>query len=120
MKSYIISISLLFFLVIIEFPVSFSNVTGDVETTKFKVEGVCDMCKERIENGALIKGVKKAEWNKDTSMITIIYDPEKVSLVDIHKAIAEVGHSTDKVKAEKSVYGKLPACCQYAGGTQKH
>ena len=92
----------------------------DSTTSQFKVEGVCGMCKKRIENGALIKGVKKAEWDKETGMITVTYDPEKVSLLDIHKAIAEVGHSTDKIKAELSVYNKLPACCQYTDGAGKH
>lgn len=89
-------------------------------TSQFKVEGVCSMCKKRIENGALIKGVKKAEWNTETGLITVTYDPEKISLLDIHKAIAEIGHSTDKVKAESSAYDKLPACCQYSDGVDKH
>jgi hypothetical protein len=91
-----------------------------VKTAEFKVEGICGMCKERIENGALIKGVKKAEWDKETSMITVIYNPKKVTLMEIHKAVAEVGHSTDKVKAEQSVYDKLPACCKYNDGVNKH
>ena len=78
------------------------------------------MCKQRIENGALIKGVKKAEWDKETGMITVTYNPDKVELIDIHKAIAELGHSTDKVKAKESAYKKLPLCCQYDDGANKH
>jgi len=102
------------------FPVLNISASEDVITAEFKVKGVCGMCKERIENGALIKGVKKAEWNKETGMITVIYNSKKVTLMDIHKAIAEVGHSTDKVEAKKTVYNKLPACCQYDDGADKH
>jgi copper chaperone CopZ len=115
-KSTFISILLLTFL----FPTREISANEDVKTAEFKVEGVCDMCKERIENGALIKGVKKAEWDKETGLITVIYNSKKVTLMDIHKAIAEVGHSTAKVKAEKTIYDKLPACCQYDSGAEKH
>ena len=101
-------------------PVLDISANDDIKTAEFKVEGVCDMCKERIENGALIKGVKKADWDKKTGMITIIYNSKKVTLMEIHKAIAEVGHSTDKVEAKKTVYNKLPVCCQYDDGAEKH
>jgi hypothetical protein len=36
-----------------------------------------------------------------------------VSELKIHEAIAKVGHSTEKVVADKAVYDKLPSCCQY-------
>jgi len=113
MKSLIKITYLSLFLAFLILPIAGHSETGDVDTAEFKVEGVCEMCEERIENGALIKGVKKAEWDKETEMITVIYNPEKVTLLDIHKAIAEIGHSTDKVEAKESVYKKLPACCQY-------
>ena len=120
MKSLIKTIYLSIFLITLFLPVEGYPITGDVNTAEFKVEGVCGMCKDRIENGALIKGVKKAEWDKETEMLTVIYNPDKVELIDIHKAIAELGHSTDKVKAEESAYNKLPACCQYDDGAHKH
>jgi len=91
-----------------------------VETSEFKVYGVCGMCKTRIENAALIKGVKLAEWNKETQLIKVIYNPTKVTLDDIHKAIAEVGHDTEKVKAADEVYNKLPNCCAYRDGASIH
>lgn len=120
MKSIIKSIYLTLFLLTFSFHADLYSFSGDVETAEFKVEGVCSMCKDRIENGALIKGVKKAEWDKDTGMITVTYNPEKVKLIDIHKAIAELGHSTDKVKTKESSYKKLPVCCQYDDGAHKH
>jgi len=120
MKSLIKTIIFSIFLITLFLPAEVYPVAGDVKTVEFKVEGVCGMCKDRIENGALIKGVKKAEWDKETEMLTVIYNPDKVELMDIHKAIAELGHSTDKVKAEEKAYNKLPACCQYDDGAHKH
>ena len=120
MKSFIKSIYLTFFLITLAIPADVYSMSGDIKTEEFKVEGVCGMCKDRIENGALIKGVKKAEWDKETGMITVDYNPEKVELIDIHKAIAELGHSTDKVKAKETTYNKLPLCCQYDDGAHKH
>lgn len=94
--------------------------TKKAETVEFKVMGVCGMCKDRIENAALIKGVKFAEWNKQTKMLKVVYVPAKVSLDDIHKAVAEVGHDTEKVKAKDEVYKKLPNCCAYRDGAETH
>ena len=90
------------------------------ETVEFKVMGVCGMCKDRIENAALIKGVKLAEWNKQTKMLKVIYVPSNVTVEYIHKAVAEVGHDTEKVKAKDEVYKKLPKCCAYRDGAETH
>jgi hypothetical protein len=32
---------------------------------------------------------------------------------DIQKAIAQIGHDTEKFKAPDEVYNKLPECCLY-------
>jgi periplasmic mercuric ion binding protein len=91
-----------------------------VETAEFKVKGVCMMCKERIENAALIKGVKLAEWDKETSLLKVVYNTKKTTLETIHKAVAEAGHETEKVKANEKAYSKLPKCCAYNDGVEKH
>ena len=78
------------------------------------------MCEKRIENAALIKGVKLAEWNKETQILKVVFKADKVSVEKIHKAVADSGHSTDKMDADKEVYNKLPACCQYDDGAHKH
>jgi copper chaperone CopZ len=55
------------------------------------------MCETRIENAAKsVDGVTSADWNRETKMLTIEYDTEKVSLDDVHKKIAEEGHDTEK------------------------
>ena len=88
----------------------------DMASTKIesiKVSGNCGMCKERIEAAAKVEGVSKADWNKDTKMLTLAYNPSKVKSEDIQKKIAAVGHDTEKYKADDKVYAKLPGCCQY-------
>lgn len=91
-----------------------------VETAEFEVKGVCGMCKERIENAALIPGVKQVTWDKESGMLTAIYKPSKVTELEIHQAIAEFGHDTSQVPADSTAYEKLPMCCAYRGTAEKH
>lgn len=84
------------------------------EKTSFKVYGSCGMCEDRIENTAnSIVGVSNAKWDIKKQMLTITYDPEKVDLMNVHKALAAVGHDTEKAKAKDKTYESLPACCKY-------
>lgn len=87
-----------------------------VITDSVYVHGVCGMCKDRIENAALIKGVKKVTWNKKNQYLTVIYKPSKVSLEDIQKELAKVGHDTGEFNASDEVYDALPTCCRYRSG----
>lgn len=79
----------------------------------FKVAGNCGMCKERIEEAAKIDGVASADWNMEDKILTIVYNPEKVDLEDVHQSIADAGHDTEKVRAKDEVYNNMPACCHY-------
>ena len=84
------------------------------EKTSFKVYGKCGMCENRIEKAAnALDGVTSANWNRESEMLTIEYNPEKVDVKDVHKAIAEVGHDTEKMKADDKTYKSLPGCCKY-------
>jgi periplasmic mercuric ion binding protein len=82
-------------------------------TDTFKVNGACSMCKTRIENGLKMDGITKAEWDKTTKMVTVTYDPSKVTVDAMKKKVASLGHDTDKYKADDEVYAKLPGCCHY-------
>ena len=86
----------------------------DKETDSFKVYGNCGMCEKTIE-GALkgVKGVEKADWNKETKMIEVVYHTHDISLDDIKKKIAAVGYDTEEYRASEKVYNDLPGCCQY-------
>jgi len=82
--------------------------------TSFKVYGNCGMCENRIEKAALgVEGVNSAEWDKETKMLQLTCDVSKAKVENIHKAIAKVGHDTDKAKADDEVYSNLPGCCKY-------
>ncbi|MDZ7742477.1 MAG: heavy-metal-associated domain-containing protein [Bacteroidota bacterium] len=86
----------------------------DVKKEEFKVYGNCGMCEARIEKAAKgVDGVSSADWDQETKMIEVTYDPGELEMMDIHKAIAKVGHDTEKVEAEDKVYEGLPGCCKY-------
>jgi len=84
-----------------------------VTTDSIYVYGVCNNCKTRIENAALIKGVKKVDWNKQTQCLTLIYKPAKVSIEDIENEVVKAGHDTKNKKASDKNYNSLPGCCAY-------
>lgn len=83
------------------------------KTDSVKVSGNCGMCETRIENAMKMDGISAADWNVKTKMLTVTYAADQISLEDIQRKIAEVGHDTPKFKATEAVYGKLPGCCKY-------
>lgn len=83
------------------------------KTDSFKVYGNCEMCKKRIEKATAVGGIAKSDWNVDTKVMTVTYNPTQISNVAIQKKIAAVGHDTESEKAEDSIYKKLPGCCIY-------
>ncbi|MDP4578246.1 MAG: heavy-metal-associated domain-containing protein [Schleiferiaceae bacterium] len=104
MKKLFISLMLL---------VSGSALAQTSEVT-FWVDGVCGMCEKRIET-ALINtpGVKFADWDKETSQVTVAFNSKKLSEQKLHEILAGVGHDTQKVRAVDGDYAKLPGCCKY-------
>jgi mercuric ion binding protein len=80
----------------------------------FEVNGICEMCKERIEMAALkTKGVKFANWTIGTHQLSLIFDERKIDEITIHTNIAAVGHDTQKIKATDEAYNNLHSCCKY-------
>ena len=81
---------------------------------KVEVNGVCDMCKKRIEKAAYsVKGVKSATWHVDHQDLHLIVDETKCKVVDVEKAIAKAGHDTQNIKATDAEYAKVHGCCKY-------
>ncbi len=81
-----------------------------------KAGGLCDMCKDRIETAALsVKGVESANWESESQMLHLNFDAEKTNSDEIQKAVANVGHDTEKHKAPDDIYNELPECCLYRG-----
>ena len=79
-----------------------------------EVDGVCGMCKKRIETAALkTKGVKFANWNVRTHQLSLIIDERKTDTLKIQKKMASVGHDTKPIKAKLEVYNAIDPCCKY-------
>jgi len=82
-------------------------------TIHFKVFGVCGLCKERIETTVKVKGVSQADWDVDSHILALTYDPAQVKIEKIKKMILGAGHDLEGRKAPDNIYEKLPACCHY-------
>jgi periplasmic mercuric ion binding protein len=89
---------------------------NSIVTATLSVKGNCDMCKDRIENAADIKGVKNCNWDEKTKVAKIVFDSKKTDMLAIEKAIAAAGYDTENVKADQKAYSKLPKCCRYNDG----
>jgi Cu(I)/Ag(I) efflux system membrane fusion protein len=90
------------------------NKAQTLQHKMFGVSGNCDLCKERIETAAKsVAGVISAEWNISEKMLHVQFDATKTNSDAIQKAIANIGHDTEKFKAPDNVYKRLPECCLY-------
>jgi hypothetical protein len=93
---------------------------GGDQTVSFIVYGVCNECKERIESAAMDgKGVKKAEWDKQSNMLVLV-GSDKMDKQKVANNIAKAGYKSELASADPKGYAKLPGCCQYEGGIEKH
>jgi hypothetical protein len=110
----------LFLILAISF--SFSIISAqevEVIETEFRVSGVCDMCKERIEKAVDIDEVKYSKWNKRNKMLFVAFE-STVTADSLQKRIAAVGHDTEKYKAAETDYVNLPKCCSYRHNVKTH
>ena len=120
MKSIIqYSILLSFFFVSLLSCATAQSTTGD-QTITFKVYGVCNDCKDRIEAAAMdSKGVKKAEWDKQSNTLVLV-GSSKMTKEKVAASVAKAGYKSELAAADMKAYAKLPACCQYDSGIEKH
>ncbi|QBA64994.1 heavy-metal-associated domain-containing protein [Muriicola soli] len=84
----------------------------------FEVDGICEMCKLRIEKAAIgVKGVKYAVWDIPSHKLSLIIDERKTNPMIIKTAIVAVGHDTKELKATEEAYLKVHPCCRYRDST---
>ena len=83
-------------------------------TVEIQTSAVCDMCKDLIiqKNLAYEKGVKYAEMDLKTGVLTVNYRKDKTSLEHLRNVISKLGYSADSVKADSLAYEKLHFCCK--------
>ncbi|MDR1668029.1 MAG: efflux RND transporter periplasmic adaptor subunit [Bacteroidales bacterium] len=78
------------------------------------VQGLCDMCKARIESTAKsVAGVSSATWDAATQQLHLSYAPEKDAVAAVSQAVSKTGHDTEKHRADDKSYSALPECCRY-------
>jgi Cu(I)/Ag(I) efflux system membrane fusion protein len=80
----------------------------------FAVQGLCEMCKERIEQAAgQVSGVARATWDMESRKLHLSYDPSRTSPEAVSAAVSRSGHDTDMHQADHATYNSLPDCCRY-------
>ncbi|GAB3496899.1 hypothetical protein GCM10027341_16370 [Spirosoma knui] len=83
---------------------------------KIKTSAVCGMCKSRIErNLSFEKGVKGADLDVKSKVVTIKYNPAKTDVAKLKANISKTGYDAEEVTADPAGYAKLPACCKKGG-----
>ena len=65
-------------IVLVVFSASIVQAQDKNKKISFEVDGVCEMCKKRIEKAAIgVKGVKYAVWDMQSHELSLIYDERK-------------------------------------------
>ena len=106
------------------FLIGFSAQSQEVKKNKnakisMEVDGICGMCKKRIETAALkTKGVKFAIWSVETHQLNVIMDERKTDVAKIQQNILAVGHDVfglneTKLEASEEAYNNVHPCCKY-------
>ncbi len=88
---------------------------------EIKTSAVCIMCKEAIEYDlAFEKGVKSAELDVPSKIVTVVYNPKKTDADKIRQRITKVGYHADDFKCDSAAYEKLPFCCKDGAHADDH
>ena len=107
MKKYI-----LLLLAVVAFTFN-STAQSKITETSMEVDGLCGMCKQRIENAAYLPGVKKVNWDKETHQLDLTFRNDKVSKEEIIASINEAGHDVKGAIASDEQYANIHGCCRY-------
>lgn len=90
------------------------------EELTIKTSVICEMCETNVKKAlAFEPGVKKVQVDLTTKMVTVKYNPQKVSPEQLRKAIAKAGYDADDVPADKEAYDQLANCCKKASSCEK-
>ena len=83
-------------------------------SVEIQTSAVCGMCEDLIvhKNLAFEKGVKYAEMDVKTGVLTVNYRKDKTSVAHLRSLISNLGYSADPVKADSLAYENLHFCCK--------
>lgn len=105
------------FLVLAFSALAFAGQAQKTVTDTLWVNGVCGMCKDRIELAMDTKGVIAANYELHDKLLVVTYNPKKVRVEDLHSKLNEVGHDTKLSKASDAAYDNIHGCCKYRTST---
>ncbi len=89
------------------------NLFAQNAEVKIKTSAICDKCKATIERDLLFeKGIKKADLDLDSKVVTVVYNSKKTDEQKIRIAITKIGYDADSLAADHAAYLKLPDCCK--------
>lgn len=84
-----------------------------VAQVQIRTSAVCGMCKTTLEKAmAYEKGVKAAELDVDTKLLTVVYRPDKTTPAKLRNAVVLAGYTADSLAADPRAFSRLPECCQ--------
>lgn len=96
-------------------------VKAQVEKVEIKTSAICGMCKNTIERDlAFEKGVKTADLDLETKVITVEFNAKKTDADKIRKRITKVGYNADKMKRDQKAYDALDPCCKDGAHQDDH
>lgn len=124
MKKAMYLLVLLMAMTTISFAQQKSPVWATIKTPNLR----CWECKKRLEDYMAREiqntesGIIKMQINLLSGSVRVQYWPDRTSLNYIQTAFANAGFDADDIKAEETVYKKLPTACKRAedgGGPKK-
>ena len=108
-------------MIIIAFAAFSIAAKAQTEKVEIKTSAICGMCKNTIERDlAFEKGVKSADLDLETKVLTVEYNSKKTTPDKIRTRVTKVGYNADDKKRDPKAYSKLPACCQEGGHDGDH
>ena len=103
-------------IIVISFFAFVAVANAQTKQVEIKTSAICSMCKATIERDlAFEKGVKSADLDVDTKILTVEYNAKKTTPDKIRTRITKVGYNADDKSRDPKAYTKLPACCQDGG-----
>ena len=93
--------------------ISMAQKAPKFQTIEIKTSALCGDCEERIENKLnYAKGVKFADLDLDTKIVTVKFKTKKLSVAEVKGLIASLGYHAGDVERDGTAFDSLPGCCQ--------
>ena len=107
------------FVALLSFTPTFAKTKTRTAKAIIKTHFYCDHCKKCETCGKKFeaelyntKGIKDFSIDEKAMTITVVYNPQRVSIPQIRQAISKLGFDADELKADLEAYEKLDNCCK--------